>query len=94
MSWYTDMSIYHYLQWGNVAEKVGSESKGHSKSQNPSNQWPRPTQESEKRHGPFQDVLPRRAAPPKLTQEPGYTPVPNKKSQKNIAYAMKAKKKD
>lgn len=88
MGWYTDASIYHYLQWGNEAQKVGAVSK----SQNPTDQYPRPTQENEKKFGPFQKVLPKRAAPPKLTQEAGYEPVQNKKSQKNISYALSKKK--
>ena len=92
MSWYTDSSIYHFLQWGGEAEKIGEQSKGVSKTQNPTNQFPRPTQESEKNHGPFQQVLPKRAAPPKLTQEPGYEPVKSKKPMKNIAYALSKKK--
>lgn len=92
MAWYTDSSIYHFLKWGNEAEKVGSLSKGASKSQNPTDQFPRPTQESEKNHGPFQQVLPRRAAPPKLTQAPGYEPVKSKKPMKNIAYGLQKKK--
>jgi hypothetical protein len=94
MAWYTDSSIYHYLKWGNEAEKVanlGGEGKA-SRSQNPTDQFPRPTQESEKNHGPFQQVLPRRAAPPKLTQAPGYEPVKSKKPMKNIAYALSKKK--
>jgi hypothetical protein len=93
MAWYTDMSIYHYLKWGSEAEKMKRESGAVSKSQNATDQYPRPTQEAEKQYRPFQRVLPRRAAPPKLTQDLSYEPVPNKKPQKNIAYNM-AKKKD
>jgi len=90
MAWYTDMSAYHYLQYGAVADRL----KKQSKSQNPpGDQFPRPTQESEKKHGPFQRVLPQRPPPPHLTSAPGYEPVPNKKAQKNLAYIL-AKKKD
>jgi len=92
MAWYTDMSIYHYLKWGAEAEKVKRESGGVSKTQNATDQYPRPTQEAEKQHRPFQVVLPKRAAPPKLTQEQGYQPVQSKKPQKNIAYALSKKK--
>lgn len=92
MGWYTDSSIYHFLKWGAEAEKVGREGKGVSKTQNGTDQYPRPTQETEKKFGPFQVALPKRAAPPKLTQAPGYEPVPSKKAQKNIAYALSKKK--
>jgi hypothetical protein len=91
MAWYTDNSVYHYLQYGAVADRLR---RKNPRSQNkPGNQFPRPTQESEKEHGPFQRVLPRNMPPPPLTQEPGYQPVPNKKAHKNLAYQL-AKKKD
>jgi hypothetical protein len=91
MAWYTDMSAYHYLQYGAVADRLKKQS-GKSKSQNMTDQFPRPTQESEKAHRPFQVVLPRRMPPPHLTQEPGYQQVPSKKGQKNLAQQLSKKK--
>lgn len=90
MAWYTDMSVYHYLQYGAVADRL--KRKSGAKSQNVNKQFPRPTQESEKAHKPFQVVLPRNMPPPHLTQEPGYQPVPNKKASKNLAHQLSKKK--
>jgi len=89
MAWYTSTQLYHYLQYGAIADRMSKKSRTLNK---PGNQFPRPTQESEKEHGPFQDVLPRTPPPPRLTEAPGYQPVPNKKAHKNIAYQLSKKK--
>lgn len=90
MAWYTNMSVYHYLQYGAVADRAKRISR--AESQNVPKQFPRPTQESEKAHKPFQQVLPRRETPPPLTQAAGYEPVPHKKAHKNFGHQLSKKK--
>lgn len=90
MAWYTDMSVYHYLQYGAVADRLKRKNLTKS-STSAGKQFPRPTQESEKEHKPFQMVLPRNPPPPRLTD--GNTePVPNKKAHKNLAFELSKKK--
>jgi hypothetical protein len=84
MPWYTDSQIYHYLKYGDSA----GASKRRFKSEEATDQYPRPTQESQKRFKPFQQVRERREPPPNLTLSHGAKPVYNKKPHKNIAYIL------
>lgn len=85
MAWYTDNSIYHHLAYGSVAEASKRRFKSETK---PGKQFPRPTQEAEKEHKPFQVVRERKMPPPHLTMHPDYQPVYNKKPHKNLAYKL------